>query len=140
MSSKWRRIIRCFAVLLAFGLCALGCAGISHPNPNQVPGHYYFTAGIAQLLAAVVVVANYRANLPAVAIALSGSVIVALVPWVEQANRQTEGFEFEFNNSLDAMLYSFGALCAVALSAIGASLTSGKGQGSLSVSPAHESP
>jgi hypothetical protein len=101
MYSKGWKVVSWTAWVPAVVLCVVGLRGITPLEPNHPPGEVgRALLELPHLLGVVVVFLACRANLAAVVIALLGCAVGAYVPWLEQTSRQTEGFEYDFNNFL----------------------------------------
>lgn len=99
--ASFRRLRRHLGWVPAVVLCRVGWDGITPLDPDRVPGHFYPLVGAPLLLFVFVVAWAGRVNWLAYALARAACALAAYLPWAEQS-RETEGFEYEFNNTMGA--------------------------------------
>src|SRR5262249_32483215 len=118
MSTRLRIVLRLLACAGAVILCRVRCDGIAPIDPERVPKNFDALTITPHVLSVLVVLWAIRVNLAAIIVALIGASLVAWMPWWDQqANRQTEGFEHNFDNAVGAGFCLMGTYGIVLLTA-----------------------
>lgn len=100
-----RQNVRTFLCLLATAVFLIGIIGIADPGKLDA-GQLLFAAGQHVLGLALTCWMSWL-HPTAGMISLVGALCVAAMQWSDTLGRQTEGFEWQFNNALYAGLTSY---------------------------------